>query len=159
MNFGHWRGGGRGYAREEQNNRAKCKSRVLGRGHRHQPPQGLHGRGRHAWQPASPWQTAGLAPRRPCRNQVGLVFRPTGFSTFPSGAATRRSQNRFPTRRGGFDTPGTGGALTGATDTVPVPSMGTAIEVGPLTSSPSSQGQSSGGALWTPAFIPSRRSD
>ncbi len=90
---------------------------------------------------------------------MGLVFRPTGFYTFLFGAATRRSQNRFPTRRGGFCMPGTGGAFTGATDAVPDPSTGTAQEVGPLTSSPPSRGQSSGGALWTPANIPSRRSD
>jgi transposase InsO family protein len=55
--------------------------------------------GHHAWQPALPWQTAGLAPRRSCRNQVGLVFRPAGLFTFLfSNAATRRSWNRFPTR-------------------------------------------------------------
>jgi hypothetical protein len=42
-------------------------------------------------------------------------------------------------------------AFTGATDAVPVPSTGTATEVRPLTSSPSGYGQSSGGALWTPA--------
>jgi hypothetical protein len=36
-----------------------------------------------------------------------------------------------------------------------IPSMGTATEVGPLTSSPPGQGQSSGGALWTPAYTPS----
>jgi hypothetical protein len=119
----------------------------------------LHGRGCHAWQPASPWQTAGFAPRRSCRNQAGLVFRPAGVFTFPSGATTRRSRNRFPTRRGGFCTPGTGGAFTGAKEAVPIPSTGTAREVRPLTSSPSSGGQSSGGALWTPAYIPSRQSD
>ncbi len=119
-------------------------SQVLGRGHRRQPPQGLHSCGRHAWQPASPRQTAGFAPRRSCRNHAGLVFRPAGFSTFPSGAAMRRSRNRFPTLQGGFCTPGTGSAFTGATDTVPVPSTGTAKEVRPLTSSPSSRGQSSG---------------
>jgi hypothetical protein len=50
--------------------------------------------------------------------------------------------------------PRTGGAITGASDAVPVPSTGTATEVGPLTSSPPSQGHSSGGALWTPAYIP-----
>jgi hypothetical protein len=50
--------------------------------------------------------------------------------------------------------PGTGGAITGATDAVPVPSTGTATEVGSLTSSPPGQGQSSGGALWTPAYTP-----
>ncbi len=77
-----------------------------------------------------------------------------GFFTFSSGTATRRSRNRFPTRRGGFCLPGTGGAITGATDAVPVPSMGTATEVGPLTSSPPGRGQSSGGALWTPAYTP-----
>jgi hypothetical protein len=134
-------------------------SRVPGRGHRRQPPQGLYGRGRHAWQPASLWQTAGFTPRWSYRNQAGLVFRPAGFSTFPSGTATRRSRNHFSTRRGSFCTPGTGGTFTGATDAVLVPSMGTAKEVRPLTSSPSSRGQSSGGALWTHAYIPSRRSD
>jgi hypothetical protein len=50
--------------------------------------------------------------------------------------------------------PGTGGAITGTTDAVPVPSKGTATEVGPLTSSPPGRGQSSGGALWTPAYTP-----
>jgi hypothetical protein len=124
-----------------------------------QPPQSLHGSQRQAWQPASPQQTAGVAPRRSCPNQAGLVFRPTGIYTFPSGAASGRSWNRFPTRRGGFYTPGTGGAITGATDAVPVPSTGTATEVRPLTSSPSSRGQSSGGDLWTPAYTPDRQSD
>jgi hypothetical protein len=55
--------------------------------------------------------------------------------------------------------PRTGGAVTGATDAVPVLSTSTAKEVRPLTYSPSSRGQSSGGALWTPAYIPSWRSD
>jgi hypothetical protein len=62
--------------------------------------------------------------------------------------------NHFPTRRGGFCTPGTGGALTGATGMVPVLSMGTATEVGPLTSSPPGRRQSSGEALWKPAYTP-----
>jgi hypothetical protein len=56
-----------------------------------------------------------------------------------------------------FCTPGTGGAITGATDAVPVPSSGTTTEVGPLTSSPPSRGQSSGGALWTPVYTPTDR--
>jgi hypothetical protein len=99
------------------------------------------------------------SPRRRGRPPGSHPGGPAGFYTFPSGADTRRSRNHFPTWRGGFCTPGTGSALTGATDTVPVPSTGTAQEVGPLTSSPCSQGQSSGGALWTPAYIPSRRSD
>jgi hypothetical protein len=43
-------------------------------------------------------------------------------------------------------------AITGAT--VPIPSTGTATEVGALTSSPPGRGQSSGGALWTPAYTP-----
>jgi hypothetical protein len=44
---------------------------------------------------------------------------------------------------------------TGSTEAVPVPSTGTATEVRPVTSSPSSRGQSSGGgALWTPAYTP-----
>ncbi len=62
------------------------------------------------------------------------------------------SLNRFPTQRGGLCTPGTGGAITGATDVVPVPSTGTATKVGPLTSSPPSRRQSSGEALWTGIF-------
>jgi hypothetical protein len=37
--------------------------------------------------------------------------------------------------------------ITGATDAVPVPSTGSATEVGPLTSSPPGRGQSSGAAL------------
>jgi hypothetical protein len=48
--------------------------------------------------------------------------------------------------------PGTCGAITGATDAVPVLSSGTATEVGPLTSSPPGRGKSWGGALWTPAY-------
>ncbi len=50
--------------------------------------------------------------------------------------------------------PRTSGTITGATDAVLVPSTGTATEVGPLTSSPPGQGQSLGGALWTPAYTP-----
>ncbi len=46
----------------------------------------------------------------------------------PFGAASRWSRNRFPTRRGGFCSPGTG-AITGATDKVPDPSMGTTTEL------------------------------
>ncbi len=50
--------------------------------------------------------------------------------------------------------PGTDGTITGATDAVPVRSMGIATEVGRLTSSPPGQGQSSGRALWTRAYTP-----
>jgi hypothetical protein len=109
------------------------QSRVAGRGGCGQPPEGLNGRGRHAWQPTLP------APRQSYRNQAGLVFIPAGFFTFSFiGAATRRSRNRFPTWRGGFCMPGTGGAFTASTEEVPAPKAGTAQEVGPLTSSPPS---------------------
>ncbi len=37
------------------------------RGNRCEPPQGMHGCGRHAWQPQTPLQTAGPQARRPCR--------------------------------------------------------------------------------------------
>jgi hypothetical protein len=50
--------------------------------------------------------------------------------------------------------PGTGGAFTAFTDAVPVPSTCTAQEVRPLTSSPASRGQSSGGALWRELATP-----
>ncbi len=53
-----------------------------------------------------------------------------------------------------FFTPGTGGAITASTGTVPILSAGTSQEVGPLTSSPPSRGQSSGGALWRAAYAP-----
>ncbi len=94
------------------------------------------------------WQSYFELPRLPMEVQ-GLK---------PSVLMGKLKQH-LPTRRGGFCTPGTGGAFTGATDAVPVPSTGTAKEVRPLTSSLSSWGRSSGGALWTPAYIPSRRSD
>jgi hypothetical protein len=78
--------------------------------------------------------------RRRC-NQAGLVLRPAGlFAFFFSGNATRQSRNRIPTRRGDFCTPRNGGASTASTDTLPVPSTGTAPEVGPLTSSSPSRG-------------------
>jgi hypothetical protein len=45
--------------------------------------------------------------------KAGLLFRPAGFFTFSFiSAATRWSRNCFPTRCGGFCTPGTGGAFT-----------------------------------------------
>jgi hypothetical protein len=58
----------------------------------------------------------------------------------------------YPARR--FLHAGTGGAFTASTDAVPVPSMGTAQEDRPLTSSPSSRGQSSGGVLWRAVYTP-----
>jgi hypothetical protein len=70
------------------------------------------------------------------------------------GAATQRSRNHFSTQRGGFCTPGTAGTFTASTNTVPVQSAGTAQEVGPLTSSPPSRGQSWGGALWRVVYTP-----
>ncbi len=84
-----------------------------------------------------------------------LVFRPDGFFTFSFfGTAKRRSWNRFRTRRGGFCTPRISGAFTASTNAVPVPSVGTAQEIGLLTSSPPSRGQSSGGALWRAVYAP-----
>ncbi len=59
----------------------------------------------------------------------------------------------FPTRWGGFARPGPA-AFTASTGMVPVPSTGTAQEVGPLTSSTSSRGQSLGGALWRAGYAP-----
>jgi hypothetical protein len=74
----------------------------------------------------------------------------------PSSSAPIRDGHGiiFSTRQGGFCTPGTSGTNTGSTDAEPVLSTGTAIEIRPLTSSPSSRGQSSGGALWRPAYTP-----
>ncbi len=129
------------------------------RGHHRQLPQGLHGCGRPAWQPASPRQTSGLVPRQSCRNQEGLILRPAGFFSFFFSAASRQSGSHFYTQRGGFCMPGTSGAFTVSTEAVPVLSAGTATEVRPLTSSPSSRGQSSGGALWRPAYTPGRQSN
>jgi hypothetical protein len=119
-----------------------------------QLPQGLHGSGCHTWQSATLRPTTGQTPRRFRRHQAGLVCRPGGFSTFFSSAAMRRSWNHFPTRWGGFCTSGTSGT---STDMVPVPSTGTAAQVRPLTSFPSSRGQSSGGALWRDVYTPGWR--
>ncbi len=75
---------------------------------------------------SGPWtRSSPSAASRPARLRtpslvVRLVFRPAGFFTLFSGAATRRSQNRFPTRQGGFCMPGTGGAFTVSTDVVPI---------------------------------------
>jgi hypothetical protein len=64
----------------------------------------------------------------------------------------RRSRNRFSTPQEGFCMPKTCGAFTASTDTLAVLSAGTTQEVGPLTSSPLSRGQSSGGALWRAVY-------
>ncbi len=55
-------------------------SRVLGRGHRHQLPQGLHGHGRHAWQPAS--HPGGLAATKRVSFSDPLVSTPS-FPVLP----------------------------------------------------------------------------
>jgi hypothetical protein len=73
---------------------------------------------------------------------------------FFSSTDTKQSRNRFPTRRGGFCTPGTSSAFTTSTDALPVPSMGTAQGVRPLTFSPPSRGQSWGGAVWRATYSP-----
>jgi hypothetical protein len=105
-----------------------------------------------------PRQTTGLAPRQFCHSQAGLFFRSAGFFIFSfSGGATKWSQNHFPTRRGCFCTLGTGSTYTASIDSVPIPSTGTAQEVGPLTSSPSSRGQSLGVAPWRAGYTPGDR--
>jgi hypothetical protein len=53
-----------------------------------------------------------------------------------------------------FCMPRTGGSFTASTVTVPALSTGTAQEFRPLTSSPPSRGQSSGGVLWRAAYAP-----
>jgi hypothetical protein len=88
-----------------------------------------------------------------------LIFCPAKTKQQLDQSPPRWRQNQWipvflPTRRGGFCTPRTSGAITGSTDEVPVPSTDTATEVGPLTSSPPSRCQSSGGALWTPSYTP-----
>jgi hypothetical protein len=135
------------------------------RGDRHrQPPEGLHHRGCHARQPAPPRPTARQASNRIRRGQMGDVSTSVGRYAFSNGAAAKRSWNRFPTQRGGFCPPGTGGDInvsTAAESAAPADTaaksaavsatpVDTASEDGPLTSSPPSRGQSSGGALWRP---------
>jgi hypothetical protein len=48
-------------------------SQFTGRGHRCQPPPGLHGSGCRSWQSVSPQQTTGFAQMRSCSNQAGLT--------------------------------------------------------------------------------------
>jgi hypothetical protein len=94
-----------------------------GGGHHRQSPEGLHYRRCCARQSASPRPTAGQVPRRfrrgqaskrLHRGQAGNFCAPLGLYTFNSAAA-KLSRNRFPTQRGGFCTPGTGGAINVST--------------------------------------------
>ncbi len=150
--------------------------RATRRDRRRQPPEGLHYCGRRARQPTPPQPTAGQAPRqfrrgrvpkrrkRIRRGQTGDFPTSVGRHSVSNGAAAKRSQNRFPTQRGGFCTPGTGGAINvskAAESAAPADTAAksaavsatpayTASEDGSLTSSPPSRGQSSGGALWRP---------
>ncbi len=66
----------------------------------------------------------------------------------PGSLMTGSKRNRFPTRRGGFCTPRNRRRHHRVPRSGTRPSTGTATEVRPLTSSPSSLGQSSGAALW-----------
>ncbi len=92
----------------------------------------------------------GLCPGGPV-TKSGSCFHSCWFlHLLFSGAAPKRSRNRWPTRRGSFCMPGTGSAFTASTDVVPVSSTDTAHR--PLTSFPSSQGQSLGGALWRAVY-------
>jgi hypothetical protein len=79
-----------------------------------------------------------------------LVSSPSSSRAPPQNGP--RTVFSYPARR--FCIPGTGGAFTASTDAVPVPSTDTAQEVRPLTYSPSSRGQSLGGALWTAGNTP-----
>jgi hypothetical protein len=97
----------------------------------------------------------GSCPGSPAATK-GLVFRPAGFCAFFfSGAATKQSRNHFPSRQGGFSCLGPAVPSQPPQNAVPISSMGTAQEVGPLTSSPPSQGQSwGGGSLWRAVYAP-----
>jgi hypothetical protein len=107
------------------------------------------------WLPSIAAADCRARPQAVLPQPSGSRFQTRGlFTLLFSGAATRRFRNRFPTRRGGFCMPGTAGAFAASTDMVPVSSMGTTPEVGPLTSSSPSRGQSSGGALWRAGYIP-----
>ncbi len=107
----------------------------MGRDRLCQQPLGLHGSGRHAWQPVTPWLTARQAPRRFRHHQAGLVCRPAGFSTFSSSStAKRQSRNFFSGRGPVFCTHWTGSAIQVSTAAVPALSAVTASEIRPLTS-------------------------
>ncbi len=104
--------------------------------------------------------TAGQAPRGSGCHQAGLIFRPTGFFTFSfSGAAKRRSRNRFSSRGPVFFTIWTGGTIPVPTAAVPTPSAITASEIGTLTSFSAGRHQSWGGALWRPGYTPGWQSN
>ncbi len=80
-------------------------SRWAARGdHCHEPPQGMHGCGRHVWQPLTLWQTAGpgrdshtirCPPSQSSCFQAGLVFRPAGLFTIATGVAENPPGNCF----------------------------------------------------------------
>ncbi len=98
----------------------------------------------------------GQTSRQLRRGRAGIVCAPLGLCAFNSSAAAKRSRNRFPTQRGGFCTPGTGGAVNASTvaesaapadtaaesatpvdtATVSATPADTASEDGPLTSPP-----------------------
>jgi hypothetical protein len=131
-------------------------SRVEGQGHPCQLPEGLHGRGCHAWQSTVSRQTASTgAATKPATTHPGgpAATQRVSFSdplvSPPSCAAWRRSRNHFsPTLQRGFCMPWTGGTLIASANAVSAMTADSAQEVGPLTSSPPSQRQSSGGVLW-----------
>jgi hypothetical protein len=113
--------------------------------HRCEPPQGMHGCGRHAWQPQTQRQTArprrsGHAgrclPRQYSCFQAGLVLRPAGFFTITAGAAENPLGNcSSPAPRGGFCMPQAGSSFTASTTVVSKALAETANEDRPLTSS------------------------
>jgi hypothetical protein len=77
---------------------------AVGGDHRREPPQGVHGRGHHAWQPTTLRQTPGprrdghagrCPPRQSSCHQAGLIRRPTGIFTITAGAAENLPQELF----------------------------------------------------------------
>jgi hypothetical protein len=126
--------------------------------HCHEPPQGVHGRGCHAWQPQTPRQTAGLrrdgrASWRPPRwsscFQASLVLRPAGFFTIAAGAARELFSS---TLWGGFCMPRAGSSIAASTKAVSAAPAETTCEDQPLTLyalllRPALRGEPCGGCL------------
>jgi hypothetical protein len=128
------------------------QSQVLGRGHCCQPPQGLLSHAAAA--------DCGVRTQAALPQPSGSHFQTRWFLHLPLRCSHETVPETFSYlgrrllhAREGM----TGGAIPGSTDTVPVPSTGTATEVGPLTSSPSSRGQSMGEALWRAGYTPADR--
>jgi hypothetical protein len=84
--------------------RLHSAGRATGGDHRREPPQGMHGRGRHTWQPTMPRQTAGSRrdsyvgcrpSRRSSCHQACLIFRLADIFTIIAGASENSPRNSF----------------------------------------------------------------